>query len=138
MLRGLLVTHGELGHVLAATAERIVGAAGGIEVLSNEGHSRESLARAVEERLAAWHGAEGVVLTDVPGGSCTVAALSRLAAFPHVRAVSGVNLTMLVDFLANRERAGAAEMAERLETRGRAAVRILAAPPGTPGGPQPA
>lgn len=129
MLRGLLVTHGELGRVLAATAERIVGTSGGIEVLSNEGHSRDTLARAVEERLASWGAEEGLVLTDVPGGSCTVAALSRLPGFPRVRAVSGVNLPMLVDFLAHRERFGAAEMAGRLETRGRAAVRVFGPPP---------
>ena len=51
MLRGLIVTHGELGRVLAATAERIVGAEAGLDVVSNEGHSRESLTRAVEARI---------------------------------------------------------------------------------------
>ncbi len=137
MLRGLIVTHGELGRVLVATAERIVGTAGGLEILSNEGHSRESLTRAVEERLERWGGEPGLLLTDVPGGSCTQAALSRLPRFPQVFAVSGVNLPMLVDFLAQRERFGAAEMASRLETRGRAAVRVFA-PPAASGGVPPA
>ena len=128
MLRGLIVTHGDLGRVLVETAEEIVGPAGDVEILSNEGHSRDSLARAVEQRLEAWQGAEGLLLTDVPGGSCTQAVLQRLPQHPNVRVVSGANLPMLVDFLANRERCGAAEMVERLTERGRAAVRAFPAP----------
>ena len=130
MLRGLVVTHGELGQVLVSTAEKIVGPAGDVEILSNEGHSRESLRRAVEDRLLAWAGEPGLLLTDVPGGSCTQAVLARLPEHPNVRVVSGLNLPMIVDFLANRARCSAEEMAERLTTRGRAAVRSFPAPGG--------
>ena len=128
MLRGLVVTHGELGRVLVTTAEGIVGPAEDLEVLSNQGHSRESLAAAVEERIRAWGGVEGILLTDVPGGSCTQAVLSRLPQHPNLRVVSGANLSMIVDFLAHRDRFGAQEMAERLIARGRAAVRSFPAP----------
>jgi mannose/fructose-specific phosphotransferase system component IIA len=135
MLRALLVTHGDLGPALVATAADIVGVpAAGVEVLSNRDLSREALARAVEERLAAWGGAEGVVLTDLFGGSCTQAALGGGEARPGIGVVCGVNLPMLVDFLVNRGRYGAAEMAARLTDKGRAGVRLLSRSPEPPEG----
>jgi mannose/fructose-specific phosphotransferase system component IIA len=126
MLRALLVTHGELGRALLATAQGIVGVpAEDIEVLSNRELSREALARLVDERLAAWGGAEGVVLTDLFGGSCTQAVLGSGPPRPGVGVVCGVNLPMLVDFLVNRGKYGGAEMAARLIDKGRAGVRLL-------------
>jgi mannose PTS system EIIA component len=135
VLRALLVTHGDLGRALLATAQGIVGVpAADIEVLSNLELSREALARLVEERLAAWGGAEGVVLTDLFGGSCTQAVLSGAPARPGIGVVCGVNLPMLVDFLVNRGKYGAAEMAVRLTDKGRAGVRLLSRPADAPEG----
>jgi mannose/fructose-specific phosphotransferase system component IIA len=135
MLRALLVTHGDLGPALVATACDIVGVpAEGVEVLGNRDLSREALARAVDERLAAWGGAEGVVLTDLFGGSCTQAVLSGGASRPGIGLVCGVNLPMLVDFLVNRGKYGAAEMAARLTDKGRAGVRLLSRPADAPEG----
>jgi PTS system mannose-specific IIA component len=123
MLRALLVTHGELGQAMLATAQGIV------EVLSNRDLSREALARLVEERLAAWGGAEGVVLTDLFGGSCTQAVLGAGVARPGTGVVCGLNLPMLVDFLVNRGKYRGAEMAARLTDKGRAGVRLLSRSP---------
>jgi PTS system mannose-specific IIA component len=134
VLRALLVTHGDLGQALLATAQGIVGVpVDGIEVLSNRDLSREALAQQVDGRLAAWGGAEGVVLTDLFGGSCTQAVLGGGPARPGVGVVCGVNLPMLVDFLVNRGKYGAAEMAARLTDKGRAGVRLVARPADAPG-----
>jgi PTS system mannose-specific IIA component len=125
VLHGLIVTHGDLGRSLRTTAETMTGLGSDIEVLSNETHSRESLCEAVEGHLRLWGDEEGIVLTDIPGGSCTHAALLRAARHPNVGVVTGVNLPMLVDFLFNRGKYGVAELAERLEFKGKAAVQNL-------------
>ncbi len=128
MLRALLVTHGDLGRELLTTAQGIVGAADGGEVLSNRAESRDSLAQRVAEQVAAWGGAEGVVMADLFGGSCAQAVVSALPGHAEVAVVCGVNLAMLVDFLVNRGRYRAAEMGARLVDKGRAGVRQLTAP----------
>jgi mannose/fructose-specific phosphotransferase system component IIA len=125
VLRGLIVTHGDLGRSLRATAETMTGLGEDVEVISNEKHSRDSLCDAVETCLAGWGEDEGIVLTDIPGGSCTHAALLRAGHHPNVGVVTGVNLPMLVDFLFNRSKFTAREMAERLEFKGKTAVRNL-------------
>jgi PTS system mannose-specific IIA component len=125
VLHGLIVTHGDLGRSLRATAETMTGLGSDVDVLSNEKHSRDSLCEAVEERLRLWGDEEGIVLTDIPGGSCTHAALLRAATHANVGVVTGVNLPMLVDFLFNRGKYGVAELADRLEFKGKAAVQNL-------------
>ena len=125
MLHGLIVTHGDLGRALRATAETMTGLGSDLEILSNEKHSRDSLCDAVEEHLRRWGDEEGMLLTDIPGGSCTHAALLRAAAHPNVGVVTGVNLPMIVDFLFNRGKYGVVELAARLEFKGKAAVQNL-------------
>jgi mannose/fructose-specific phosphotransferase system component IIA len=73
-----------------------------------------------------------VVLTDLFGGSCSQAVLAGLAERRGVAVVCGANLPMIVDFLVNRGRYGAAEMGARLTDKGRAGVRLLAVPPAPP------
>ena len=128
MLRALLVTHGDLARVLLETAQGIVGSVEGVETLTNRGLSRDGLAQAVEERVAAWEGAGGIVLTDIQGGSCTQAALLGVAERRQVAVIAGVNLPMLVDFLVNRGHYDTRGMAERLVEKGRNGVRALAPP----------
>ena len=128
MLRALLVTHGDLARALLETAQGIVGSVEGVETLTNHGLSRDRLAQAVEERVAAWAGEGGVVLTDIMGGSCTQAALLGVAEGRQVAVISGVNLPMLVDFLVNRGAYDVSRMSERLVEKGRNGVRALAPP----------
>lgn len=128
MLRALLITHGDLGESLLQTATGIVGPAPGVEAISNRDQSREGLTRVIEARLAAWNGEEGLVLTDIHGGSCAQAAMSGALVGRGAPVITGVNLPMLVDFLVNRGSYTAAEMAARLIEKGRAGVRLLEKP----------
>ena len=73
MLRALIVTHGTLGQALLETAQSVVGAAEDIDVISNQGLSRDALCDAVEKALKPWGDEPGIVLTDILGGSCTQA-----------------------------------------------------------------
>ena len=125
MLRALIVTHGNLGQALLETAQSVVGISEHIDVVSNQGLSRDALCDAVEKTLHTWGDEPGVVLTDILGGSCTQATLLRAAERKSTGVVTGINLAMLVDFLVNRERFDAKEMAVRLENKGKAAVRNL-------------
>src|SRR5215475_4887292 len=128
MLRALLITHGDLGASLLQTASGIVGPAPGVEALSNRDQSREGLARLIESKIAEWNGEQGIVLTDIHGGSCAQAAMSGSLAGRGAPVITGVNLPMLVDFLVNRGSYTAVEMAARLIEKGRASVRLLEHP----------
>jgi|SRR5262245_58542899 len=134
MLRALLITHGDFGASLLSTAVGIVGPAPGVEAISNREHSREGLSRIVEAKLAAWNGEEGLILTDIHGGSCAQAAMSGALAGRGAPVITGINLPMLVDFLVNRGAFTAAEMAARLVDKGRAGVRLLELPGAPRGG----
>lgn len=133
MLRALLITHGDLGASLLHTASGIVGPAPGVEAITNKDQSREGLTRLVETKIAEWNGEEGIVLTDIHGGSCAQAALSGAFAGRNTPVITGVNLPMLVDFLVNRGSYSAADMAARLIEKGKAGVRLLENP-GAPKG----
>jgi mannose/fructose-specific phosphotransferase system component IIA len=129
MLRALLITHGDLGAALLQTASGIVGPTPGVEAISNKDQSREGLTRLIESKIAAWNGEQGLVLTDIHGGSCAQAATSgALLGRGAPPVITGVNLPMLVDFLVNRGTYTAAEMAARLIEKGRAGVRLLESP----------
>ena len=127
----LLVMHADLAAALMRAAEKLYGPVDGLEVLSNEGLSRESLEEAVEARVAGW--AEGgLVLTDFWGGSCHVcgASAARRRAADGARThgeiviVTGINLPALIDYLHNRDQYGVVELAERLRTKGQESFRI--------------
>src|SRR5262249_60705789 len=112
-LRALVFTEGDLGAAMRATATGIVGTAPGLEAISNRDQSSEGLSRLIEAKLASWNGEEGLVLTDIHGGSCAQAAMSGTLAGRAMPVITGVNLPMLVDFLVNRGSYTAAESAQR-------------------------
>lgn len=136
-LPALLVTHGQVGDALLAAAEAIVGKLPDVSVLSNEGLSRDTLCQAVRERMRAFGPEGGIVFVDVAGGSCAQAALlvvAREAPGP-VPVLSGVNLSMLLDFALHRVDFDARALAIRLREKGQAAVDVLEPrnPPRSPG-----
>jgi mannose/fructose-specific phosphotransferase system component IIA len=95
-LRGVVVCHGGLAKALVEAAESISGLTGVLVPVSNSGCDREAL----ETRVAsAVDGRPAVVFTDLPSGSCLFAVLKQLRAIPGVKVVTGVNLSMLVDFV---------------------------------------
>ena len=65
----LLVMHADLSAALLRAASQVYGPVEGIETLSNEGLSKNSLEGAIESRVAGWTGG-GLVFTDFFGGSC--------------------------------------------------------------------
>jgi mannose/fructose-specific phosphotransferase system component IIA len=119
----LLVTHADLAAALVRAAERVVGPVEDVTVLSNEGLSRDDLEEAIETRVQGWaHG--GLLLTDFWGGSCHTCGASAARKHGEVVIVTGINLPLLLDYLYNRDRLGASELAERLQAKGRDSIRV--------------
>ncbi|MFM7232239.1 MAG: PTS sugar transporter subunit IIA [bacterium] len=119
----LVVMHADLAQALVRAAEKVAGAVEDVTLLSNEGLSRADLQLAIEERVRDWpHG--GLLFTDFWGGSCHTSGAAAARRCGDVLIVTGVNLPLLLDYLHNRERMGAAELAERLQQKGRDSIRV--------------
>jgi PTS system mannose-specific IIA component len=119
----LLVMHADLAAALLRAAETVYGPVDGVDVLSNEGLSRDALEHAIDDRVKAWTGG-GLVLTDFPGGSCHQCGVSAVRGRKEVALVTGLNLPILLDYLHNRELFDAGTLAERLRQKGQDSIRI--------------
>ena len=119
-LRGIVVCHGRLAAALVEAAESISGVTGALVPVSNSGCDRDAL----EERLvAALADRPAVVFVDMASGSCLFAVLHRLRTSEGVKAVTGVNLAMLVDFVFHRTLTPG-EAATRAAAAGTRAIRV--------------
>jgi mannose/fructose-specific phosphotransferase system component IIA len=133
-LIGVVVAHDELARALVAAVEAIAGGGHGLVPVSNSGCDRAQLVARLDAAVA---GRAAVLFADMPGGSCAFTAAWYVRERPHVRAVTGVNLAMLLDFVFHRD-LSPEDAARRLLETGRAAVTLPGAPssraaPGTPG-----
>jgi mannose/fructose-specific phosphotransferase system component IIA len=119
----LIVTHADLAQALVRAAESVAGPVEEVAILSNLGRSRDDLERAIEAHVQDWS-AGGILLTDFWGGSCHTCGASAARRHGEVVIVTGVNLPLLLDYLYNRDRMGVAELAERLQQKGRDSIRV--------------
>ncbi len=123
----LLVMHADLSAALLRTAEKVYGQVEGVDVLSNEGLSRDALEGAIDERVALWTSG-GLVLTDFWGGSCHLCGVSATRGRTEVAVVSGLNLPILLDYLHNRDQYEPGALAERLQKKGQDSIRVQRSP----------
>jgi PTS system mannose-specific IIA component len=119
----VLVTHADLGAALMRAASQVYGQVEEVEVLSNEGFSREQLEREIGTRVRGWKEG-GLVLTDFWGGSCHICGIAAARGHGDIVVVTGLNLPLLLDYLHNREMYGPSELAERLQRKGRDSIRL--------------
>ena len=100
---------------------------------------QEPLGRSVNTRAGPWPEASEIrlasriseasgqgpalVFTDLPSGSCMLAALTIARAKGEVRVVTGVNLAMLLDFVFHRD-LPPADAAARAAAAGEKAIRV--------------
>lgn len=95
-VRGIVAGHGTLASGMVSAVEQITGRGGQFIPISNAGLCLDdiqgALARALDES-----GAQ-VIFTDLPAGSCTMAVRRMLRERPGVLLVTGVNLSLLLDF----------------------------------------
>ena len=125
-VRAVIAGHGDFATGLMSAAVQITGRDDVFVPMSNRGLSAADVA-ATLTRLLDDTGAT-VVFTDLPAGSCTMAARRLQRDRPGLTVVVGVNLATLLDFIFDEQESGAA--ARHAAERGRAALTVL-----TSGGP---
>ncbi|HKS07734.1 MAG TPA: hypothetical protein VJR92_15635 [Gemmatimonadaceae bacterium] len=120
-IRAIVIAHAKLAQALVSAVDVIAGRGSEFRALSNEGLGAADVAATLKAALDET-GAQ-VVFTDLPAGSCTLAARRLLRDRPGLRVVVGVNLPMLLDY-ALRETPGGADVATAAE-RGRESIRVV-------------
>ncbi|HYM82018.1 MAG TPA: hypothetical protein VEY91_11500 [Candidatus Limnocylindria bacterium] len=118
----LLVMHADLASALLRAAETVYGPVDQVDVLSNEGLSREALEAQIARRVEKWTEG-GLVLTDFWGGSCHVCGASVARGHGELVVITGINLPTLIDYLHNRDHYSITELVERLLKKGQQSIR---------------
>ena len=126
--RAIVACHGDLAAGLVSAVQQITGRGDALVALSNTGLGAADVQARLHE-LVQETGAH-VVFTDLPAGSCTMAARRLQRDVLGLTVVVGVNLVTLLDFTF-AEGTDAVAAGHAVE-RGRAAMQVVAG--GTPGG----
>ena len=122
----VVVAHGNVGQCLMEAVQGILGKQSNWVALSNTGMGLNDLHDAVEAAVAGLaSGGEVVLISDMPGGSCHHVCQEIVASGTGVRALTGVNLMMLLEFFVKRDRTEVDELIHAVKERGRDAVRIV-------------
>jgi mannose/fructose-specific phosphotransferase system component IIA len=122
----VIVAHGNLGACLMDAVQGILGKQSGWVAVSNAGLGLRDLADAVRravEELSRTH--DVLIMTDMPGGSCHHVCQELVRGRTDVRALTGVNLMVFLEFFVKRDRYGVNELLPLLVERGRGSVRIV-------------
>lgn len=127
MIPAVIICHGSLGEAFLQALGGIYGELTDVKAVSNTGLSAEALRRAVAESVSGF-GGEAILFTDYFGGSCATACLAEIAEHSGLRLVSGVNLPILLYYLAHRHELGIEELVQGILHRGQSSVRELTAP----------
>ena len=126
----IVAAHGDFAAGLVSAVAQITGRGELLVPLSNAGCSPAD----IEQRLrtAAAEPSVRAVFTDLPAGSCTIAARRLLRDRPDLLLVTGVNLPTLVDFVCrvtpDASADGVRPVLDAAAERGRSALGIVAAP----------
>ena len=121
-VQGVVLAHGSMAEGIVDAVTRISGApAGVLDPVSNTGKSPEAL----EAELAKYIGEGPVVFfTDLPSGSCAVAARICCQETSQAAVISGVNLPILLDFVFHQN-LPLEELVPRLMRKGREGLRSV-------------
>lgn len=118
--RGILLAHGSMAQGLVDAVRRISGVDAEVLIpLTNEGKSPQAIQEELDRLLS---DGPSVVFTDLPSGSCALAARVCCRAHPDQVVVSGVNLPILLEFVFNRH-LPMRELVPRLLSKGIGSVK---------------
>ena len=123
----LVAGHGDYASGLVSAAAEIVGEISSFITMSNRNLGADEIHRLMRE-LVSSRGVR-VIFTDLPAGSCTIAARKIVRDHPDVILVTGANLAALLHF-ASHEAGTAYEAASSAAERAKASVLVV----GSPGG----
>lgn len=126
--------HGDVAAGLVSAVAQITGRGELLLPITNRGLCPSDIEAALRTAVSA----EPVraIFTDLPAGSCTIAARRLLRERPDLLLVTGVNLPTLVDFVCRVTGTGSDAPAEAMVAaateRGRGALNVIAAPTAPP------
>ena len=123
-LPGVVVAgHGDFAAGMRDAVERVAGAQERLATVSNHGLDAERIVAVLVEAVDRVRA--DVIFTDLPAGSCTLAARRLAKTRGNISVVTGANLPMLLDFLLTGRTgsAGAAVAA----AKGREAITVESA-----------
>ncbi len=95
-VRAIIAAHGSLAAGIVSAVDQITGRGAAFRAVSNSGLCLDDIQSTLERALDET-GAR-VIFTDLPAGSCTMAVRKLLRARPDVTLVTGINLSLLLDF----------------------------------------
>ena len=130
MIRGLVITHGDIGRELVRVTEMILGPVDGLTAMSNHGKSATDITAEISAWLAEGRehpggSAGNLILLDDYGGSCATSAQLACGPDPGAAIVSGVNLAMLLGFVTWRESGDFDELVSKVVRKGREAIILV-------------
>jgi PTS system N-acetylgalactosamine-specific IIA component len=128
--RAIVAGHGEFAQGVVSAVQQITGKGDAFRPLSN----RDLGADALEQLIRTTVDANGVrvIFTDLPAGSCTIAARRVARDVPWLTVVTGANLSVLLAWALGTDDSAAA--VERAVERGRSAMAVLPDPAPAEGG----
>lgn len=97
----LVAAHGELAAGLRSAVEQITGRGALLDVLSNRALGAAEIEQAMRAALAA--SSAFVIFTDLPAGSCALAARRVQRDRPEITVITGANLGTLLDFVCSAD-----------------------------------
>ena len=116
--------HGTFAVGLISAVQQITGLGARFTAVSNSSCDAASLESAVRDAVAA--AGASAIFTDLPAGSCTIAARRVARGNPAIAVVTGVNLALLLEF-AIKGATDATALAGSAE-KARAAIIVAQAP----------
>lgn len=123
-VRGIVAGHGAFADGMLSAVRQIAGRDDVLVGLTNRDLSAQDVERVMAERLVDTGAL--VIFTDLPAGSCTMAARRLQRARPELVVVTGVNLATLLDFVFHED-LDAYEAAAHAAEKGRAALAVTGA-----------
>jgi PTS system N-acetylgalactosamine-specific IIA component len=120
--RAVVAGHADFAEGIISAVTQIAGRPEVFIPLSNRGLSAKDVERKMRELATAPN--VTTLFTDLPAGSCTMAARRLLRERPDLVLVTGANLAALLEFVFSEER-GAANVARYAVERGRTALAAV-------------
>ncbi|HEX6944045.1 MAG TPA: hypothetical protein VF128_14050 [Gemmatimonadaceae bacterium] len=120
-VRALVAGHGTFAEGMLSAVEQITGRSDLFIGVTNRDLSAQGVEQLMRERLAA-SGAT-VIFTDLPAGSCTMAARRIQREQPAIAVVTGVNLATLLDYAFHADN-GDVSAVEHAADKGRASLVV--------------
>ena len=123
--RAIVAGHGEFAAGIISAVAQITGREDVFVAMTNRDLGADAITQQMRTHLDET--GSRVIFTDLPAGSCTVAARRLMRERPGLVLVTGANLATLLDFVFHGE-APPVEAANHAVDKGRASLTVLGAP----------